>query len=223
MSHVTFNCPYCKEPLEVPEDKVSRAVECPACHGSIALHADDSQPSFSPAPKPMKQCPYCGEQVLAVAKKCKHCGEMLDEKLRRQRVAQARAASEEPVPENVEYQSHPAMFRSHPLGFLLCLVLCLVGIGFVIFLVWWISNVSTTLTVTNRKTTLRKGILSKYTNEVYHRDVRNIQISQSLLQRIFGAGTIALSSAGQAGVEILAQDMPDPYKVKEIVDTYRTE
>lgn len=25
-----------------------------------------------------KRCPYCGEEILAIAKKCKHCGEWLD-------------------------------------------------------------------------------------------------------------------------------------------------
>lgn len=26
----------------------------------------------------VRNCPYCGEEILAVAKKCKHCGEWLD-------------------------------------------------------------------------------------------------------------------------------------------------
>lgn len=26
-----------------------------------------------------KKCPYCGEEILAIAKKCKHCSEWLDE------------------------------------------------------------------------------------------------------------------------------------------------
>lgn len=30
----------------------------------------------------MKACPFCGEQILVVAKKCKHCGEFLDESAR---------------------------------------------------------------------------------------------------------------------------------------------
>lgn len=28
--------------------------------------------------KEKKKCPYCGQEILAIAKKCKHCGEWLD-------------------------------------------------------------------------------------------------------------------------------------------------
>ena len=33
-------------------------------------------------PEPTTRCPFCQEEILAVARKCKHCGEYLDEALR---------------------------------------------------------------------------------------------------------------------------------------------
>lgn len=34
--------------------------------------------------KEKKECPYCGEEILITAKKCKHCGEWLDDNKRLQ-------------------------------------------------------------------------------------------------------------------------------------------
>jgi len=36
----------------------------------------------SSASKPTKACPFCGEQILLEAKKCKHCSETVDVALR---------------------------------------------------------------------------------------------------------------------------------------------
>lgn len=40
-----------------------------------------------------KRCPYCGEEILAVAKKCKHCGEWLEEKPHQDAVTSPRIES----------------------------------------------------------------------------------------------------------------------------------
>ena len=124
--------------------------------------------------------------------------------------------------EQTLYDEHPAMFRNHPFAFILCIVLIAAfGLGLLILLIWWLNTLGTRLTVTNTRITLRKGILSKYTNEVYHTDIRNVQIDQSLFQRILDVGTVGFSTAGQDGIEISVAGIPRPESVRDIIDTYR--
>ncbi len=124
--------------------------------------------------------------------------------------------------EQVLYEANPAMFGNHPIGFVLTLILCPVVIGLIILLVWYIRCLGTTLTITNEQTTLRRGILSKFTNDVFHENVRNIIVRQTMFQRMFGVGYIGISSAGQSGIEIEVSGIPDPDRVKQIIDDCRT-
>ncbi len=125
--------------------------------------------------------------------------------------------------EKTLYEAHPAMFRSEPIGFILCVILSVVGIGLLIFLFWWLRVLGTRLTVTSERTILRRGILSKHINEVYHSDIRNVRISQSFLQRIFDVGTISIASAGSGDAEIVVSGMRSPGQVKAILDQGRRE
>ncbi|NEP76738.1 MAG: PH domain-containing protein [Okeania sp. SIO3C4] len=117
---------------------------------------------------------------------------------------------------------YPSMWRSNPLLFIayLCLIL-LFGIGLIFLLVWWIKSKNTTLIVTDKRTILQQGLLSRYTNEVMHAHIRNIQVQQSMMERLFNTGTIKIASAGTGDVEITVSGIPAPNRIKEVIDHYR--
>ena len=119
------------------------------------------------------------------------------------------------------YDENPSMFRNRPVEFIVTALLCIIGVGLVIFLIWWLRCKGTQLTITSDRTRLRKGILSKSITEVWHQDVRNVQLNQTFFQRLLGVGSLGISSAGQAGLEISVSGIPDPEQVKDLIDQHR--
>ena len=82
MADLKFLCPSCRQNLEAPEDMSGATVQCPSCSTTITVPLRMATASvYSPPPR-MKDCPYCSEQIMATAKKCKHCGEIIDVALR---------------------------------------------------------------------------------------------------------------------------------------------
>ncbi len=127
-----------------------------------------------------------------------------------------------PDSEQILYQANPAMFRNHPIGFVLgWLLVPVFGLGLLVLVPWWIKCLGTELFVTERRTILRRGILSRKISDIMNEDVRNIQISQSFLQRLLGVGTVGVSSSGQSGVEIEVAGIPDPESVRELINRSR--
>lgn len=125
--------------------------------------------------------------------------------------------------EQVLYDECPVMFRSSPVGFIVSIVLIpALGLGLLILLGWWLQCQGTRLTITNTRITLRTGILSKNINEVWHSNVRNVQVSQSFFQRIFDVGKVGISTAGQSGIEIEVAGIPTPSRVRDLINEYRS-
>ncbi|MGI9466800.1 MAG: PH domain-containing protein, partial [Rubripirellula sp.] len=104
---------------------------------------------------------------------------------------------------------------------ILVCALSLVGIGIPVLVIWFFRCRSTELTVTDLRTRLHRGWLSRSITEVWHRDVRNVQIEQTFFQRILGVGSIGVSSAAQSSIEIEVSGMRDVDKIKGIIDKNR--
>ena len=117
----------------------------------------------------------------------------------------------------VIYEAHPAMVRAHPFWFILCvLLIAAFGIGIIILLYWYIKTRATALTVTDQELMYERGILSKDRTSVSLKHIRSVNIAQGFVNRIFGVGTVQISTAGDEP-EFTIADMPDPYVIQEAI------
>ncbi len=114
------------------------------------------------------------------------------------------------------YAANPPMFKNHPLGFVLSILLIPLGVGILILLYWHLQNKSSRLSVTRDHVLYEKGLLSKERSEVDIDGIRSVKVKQTFANRIFGTGTIELYTSGD-NPEIIAKGMPDPNKVREII------
>ena len=115
------------------------------------------------------------------------------------------------------YSAHPVMFKNNPLGFVLCILLIPVyGVGLLILLGWHLQNKASKLVVTENEVLFEQGLLNKDRSELNIKSVRTVKVKQTFFNRMLGAGTIELYTAGDTP-EIVANGMPDPNKIRELV------
>jgi uncharacterized membrane protein YdbT with pleckstrin-like domain len=120
------------------------------------------------------------------------------------------------------YQSYPRMFRAHP-GRFLFHVLLIPALGYGLFLLvrWWLQNYSQRLKITERLVIYEVGIFDVTDTEIRISDIRTVRIERTFMERLLGTGTIMISSAGADGYEIDLKGMPNPRKVRELIDAHR--
>ena len=90
---------------------------------------------------------------------------------------------------------------------------------FAIVLVWGlIRRISTTYTITNRRLTIRTGLMSREMHETRLERVQNVNSRQRLIERLLRVGTVDFDTAGGAAYDFKFRGVDDPGLICRTVD-----
>jgi len=82
---------------------------------------------------------------------------------------------------------------------------------FVVVLAWGlIRRIATTYTITNRRLTIRSGLLSRELHECRLERVQNVSTRQRMLERLLGIGTVDFDTAAGAAYDFSFRGVEDP-------------
>jgi uncharacterized membrane protein YdbT with pleckstrin-like domain len=82
---------------------------------------------------------------------------------------------------------------------------------FVVVLVWGlIRRIATTYAITNRRLTIRSGLLSRELHECRLERVQNVNSRQHVLERLLGIGTVDFDTAAGAAYDFSFRGVEDP-------------
>ena len=253
---------FCGHSFLINGQQVSTTVTCPACKREllpVVSAAGQPDPANTPIPndviatpvdvppptptipspptaggEPTKRCPFCGEQILAVAKKCKHCGEFLDRSVPHPDPVIA-AARDTPPAFSLSVSQWENFWK-----YLICAALAvLISGGFIVaaqrkvispevaslgvpvtlavigFAAWILY-----LTVKNSRCYIRPtridtevGVLSKEINTVELFRITDMDFKQSLFERVLGIGTIKISSTDPKTPVLVLYQIPKARRV----------
>ncbi|TVP79813.1 PH domain-containing protein [Thioalkalivibrio sp.] len=145
------------------------------------------------------------------------------------------------------YDSHPAMFRNHPLGYLILLLLIILpvvalllfreqiagmgdfppalllaatGLGMLIMLYWYMKTRATRLRITGDEVHLEEGLLSKHHVDLHVGQIRAVRVFQGVLDRVFRVGRIEVFTTGDQP-EFVVGGLPNPHRVRDLVRNRR--
>ncbi|MBI1172441.1 PH domain-containing protein [bacterium] len=110
------------------------------------------------------------------------------------------------------------MFRNHPIGFILSVLLIPVGVGLVILIYWYFKTRSLRLTLAGNAVHIERGFLSKERIDMDARKIRTVVVQQTFWQRIFNVGTVEIFTGGD-DAECILPGMPNPDQIRTFVQT----
>jgi predicted RNA-binding Zn-ribbon protein involved in translation (DUF1610 family) len=119
---ISCTCPSCGKKLKAPDSAAGKKAKCPQCGNPVQIPAEkiydaeevaddeaeappEDEYGFQnvsqeegiagPAEPDRRPCPMCGEMIAAAAVKCRYCGEILDETLKKRKKKRSRGGGDD--------------------------------------------------------------------------------------------------------------------------------
>jgi uncharacterized membrane protein YdbT with pleckstrin-like domain len=92
-------------------------------------------------------------------------------------------------------------------------------IGFFIFLSMIIEKWTTERALTSRRLIVKVGLISRTTEEISCNRIEEVNLEQSILQRILGCGNIKVTGVGSG--EIILKNIDNPLEVQRKINELR--
>lgn len=115
-----------------------------------------------------------------------------------------------------------SLFKLHwfawvPMALWLLLGILTFGLTWLIALYEWLRLRTIEQGVTNKRVILKKGIISRVTEEMKLKSIETVEINQSVAGRIFGYGTVSVTGRGLS--DVVFKGLADPMGVKKSIES----
>ena len=124
------------------------------------------------------------------------------------------------LPRNENIEMAISFHWTHTL--IACLYLLFLGwflVGFFIFLSMIVEKWTTERALTSRRLIVKVGLISRSTEEISCNRIEEVNLEQSIFQRILGCGNIKVTGVGSG--EIILKNIDNPLEVQRKINELR--
>ena len=200
-------CPLCQAELEIDTECIGQKINCPSCNKDFEV----KNPNLMP-------CPDCFGMISKRAVTCPHCGAPINGYP--SGIANNTSSKTSTSEEKEILVCHPSAM-TYLWDIILGIVTIPVVIGIIILLYIWIEIHYTSYRITNLRIIVRRGLIAKFQNEIWIKDMRGANLVQGIWQRFIGVGNISVGTAATAGTEICMAGIRNPQKIVDIINSLR--
>ena len=124
------------------------------------------------------------------------------------------------LPDNETIKMEIAFHWTHSLiAWLALFFLGWLIVGIFIFISMYIEKWTTERALTNKRLVIKRGLISRQTEEMSFNRIEEVNLNQSILQRLLGSGNIRITGTGSG--EVVMKNIDDPLAVQKKLNEVR--